>query len=134
MVKLSFLPVVLSYSTKLSSGCLALSGSQYLILITVPKNMFLTSLKSAVLYSSVLWATSEASGAFFLIILSFSFDSCHHFVYFRYFLNCSFEQIICKNLHFPEFSIRFQVLGFHLILSSLCNMSVGDLFHKYYFS
>lgn len=35
MVKLSFLPAILSYSTKLASACLSFWGSQYLSLITV---------------------------------------------------------------------------------------------------
>lgn len=66
VVRLSFLPAVLSGSTKLVSVAFDSVG-QSLILTIAPRNTFLINLKTGILYSFALWAMfSEASGAVFL--------------------------------------------------------------------
>lgn len=66
VVRLSFLPAVLSGSTKLVSVVFDSAG-QSLILTIAPKNTFLINLKTGILYLSALWAMfNEASGTVFL--------------------------------------------------------------------
>lgn len=119
VVRLSFFPAVLSGSTKLLSVVFDSVG-QSLILTIAPRNMFLISLKTDILYSSALWAMfNEASGAVFLKSSHPHLTPASIFLFplLSYFLIDYLEEL-------PPFSLSFQGYGsknlaFHF-LSAIC--------------